>query len=121
MAGMISRLRQPGGRLGTLSLAAALVLGVVGITGVVALCIATAVGGNLWSDNPSAQLVSALASVLLLVPMFYLGREVFERRIAFWSCLLFQCLPTRHPPSRRTPLQTLCGLVRLCLRDAPGP
>jgi hypothetical protein len=42
----------------------------------------------------SAQLVSALASVLLLLPMFYLGRELFDRRIAFWSCVLFQCLPT---------------------------
>jgi hypothetical protein len=41
----------------------------------------------------SAQLVSILASVLLLVPMFYLGREMFDRRIAFWACLLFQCLP----------------------------
>jgi hypothetical protein len=41
----------------------------------------------------SAQLVSALASVLLLVPMFYLGREMFDDRIAFWACLLFQCLP----------------------------
>ncbi|HEY7327504.1 MAG TPA: glycosyltransferase family 39 protein [Gemmataceae bacterium] len=42
----------------------------------------------------SAQLVSALASVLLLVPMFYLGKEIFDRRVAFWACLLFQCLPT---------------------------
>jgi 4-amino-4-deoxy-L-arabinose transferase-like glycosyltransferase len=42
----------------------------------------------------STQLVSALASVLLLVPMFYLGKELFDRRIAFWACLLFQCLPT---------------------------
>ncbi|MGH7169263.1 MAG: ArnT family glycosyltransferase, partial [Gemmataceae bacterium] len=42
----------------------------------------------------SAQLVSALASLLLLVPMFYFGREVFDRRIAFWSCVLFHCLPT---------------------------
>ena len=42
----------------------------------------------------SAQLVSALASVLLLVPMYFFGREVFDRRIAFWSCVLFQCLPT---------------------------
>ena len=42
----------------------------------------------------SAQLASALASVLLLVPMFYLGRELFDRRVAFWACLLFQCLPT---------------------------
>jgi hypothetical protein len=42
----------------------------------------------------SAQLVSVLASLLLLVPMFYLGKEMFDRRIAFWACLLFQCLPT---------------------------
>jgi hypothetical protein len=42
----------------------------------------------------SAQLVSVLASLLLLIPMFYLGKEMFDRRIAFWACLLFQCLPT---------------------------
>jgi hypothetical protein len=42
----------------------------------------------------SAQLASALASVLLVLPMFYLGRELFDRRVAFWACLLFQCLPT---------------------------
>ncbi len=42
----------------------------------------------------SAQLVSAFASLLLLVPMFYLGKEMFDSRIAFWACLLFQCLPT---------------------------
>ena len=42
----------------------------------------------------SGQLVSVLASLLLLVPMFYLGREMFDRRVAFWACLLFQCLPT---------------------------
>ncbi len=42
----------------------------------------------------SAQLVSVLASVLLIVPMFYFGRELFDRRIAFWACLLFQCLPS---------------------------
>ncbi|HEY7157304.1 MAG TPA: glycosyltransferase family 39 protein [Gemmataceae bacterium] len=42
----------------------------------------------------SAQLASALASVLLVVPMFYLGRELFDRRAAFWACVLFQCLPS---------------------------
>jgi hypothetical protein len=41
----------------------------------------------------SAQLVSALASVLLVVPMFYLGRELFNRRVGFWATLLFQCIP----------------------------
>lgn len=42
----------------------------------------------------SAQLASALASLLLVVPMFYLGRELFDRRVAFWACVLFQCLPS---------------------------
>ena len=42
----------------------------------------------------SAQLTSALASVLLVVPLYYLGREMFARNIAFWGVLLFQCLPS---------------------------
>ena len=41
----------------------------------------------------SAQLASCVASVLLVVPMFYLGRELFDRRTAFWAAVLFQCLP----------------------------
>lgn len=41
----------------------------------------------------SAQLASALASILLVIPMYYLGRELFDRRISFWGALLFQCLP----------------------------
>lgn len=42
----------------------------------------------------SAQLASALAGLLLIVPMYFLGRELFDRRVAFWACLLFQCLPS---------------------------
>ncbi|HZT83380.1 MAG TPA: glycosyltransferase family 39 protein, partial [Gemmataceae bacterium] len=41
----------------------------------------------------SAQLVSALAGLLLVVPMFYLGKEVFGRGVGFGAALLFQCLP----------------------------
>ncbi len=41
----------------------------------------------------SAQLVSNLAAVLLIFPMYFLGRFFFERRIAFWGTLLFQFLP----------------------------
>jgi hypothetical protein len=41
----------------------------------------------------SAQLAAALAGVLLVVPMFLLGRELFDRRIGFWGTLLFQTLP----------------------------
>lgn len=41
----------------------------------------------------SAQLTSALASVLLVIPTFYLGKELFNRRIGLWGALFFQCLP----------------------------
>ena len=41
----------------------------------------------------SAQLAAALAGVLLVVPMFYLGAELFDARVGFWAALLFQCLP----------------------------
>lgn len=40
-----------------------------------------------------AQLVNALASCLLVVPMFLLGRRLFNRQVGFWAALLFQCLP----------------------------
>jgi hypothetical protein len=41
----------------------------------------------------SAQLTSCLASILLVVPSYYLGRELFNRGVGFWAALLFQCLP----------------------------
>jgi Dolichyl-phosphate-mannose-protein mannosyltransferase len=41
----------------------------------------------------SAQLASNLAAVLLIFPMYYLGRFFFERRVAFWGTLLYQYLP----------------------------
>ncbi|MBY0528521.1 MAG: glycosyltransferase family 39 protein [Gemmataceae bacterium] len=41
----------------------------------------------------SAQWTSALAGILLVIPMFCLGRELFDRRVGFWAALLFQCLP----------------------------
>ncbi len=41
----------------------------------------------------SAQLVSVLAGTLLVVPMYYLGRELFNRTAGFWAALLFQLLP----------------------------
>jgi hypothetical protein len=42
----------------------------------------------------SAQLASALAGVLLVVPMFYLGKLLLDRGAGFWGALLFQCLPS---------------------------
>jgi len=41
----------------------------------------------------SAQLVTALSGALLAVPMYLLGRFLFNRRVGFWSALLFQVLP----------------------------
>jgi 4-amino-4-deoxy-L-arabinose transferase-like glycosyltransferase len=45
----------------------------------------------------SAQIACALAGVLLVIPMYYLGRDLFDRRVGFWSALLFQVMPV---PSR---------------------
>jgi len=41
----------------------------------------------------SAQLINLLAGCLLAVAMYYLGLELFNRRVGFWSAALFQCLP----------------------------
>lgn len=41
----------------------------------------------------SAQLASGLAGLLLVIPMFFLGKELFDRGVGFWAALLFQCLP----------------------------
>jgi hypothetical protein len=41
----------------------------------------------------SAQLASCLAAVLLVLPTYYLGRELFDRRVGFWAAGVFQTLP----------------------------
>lgn len=41
----------------------------------------------------SAQLVSLIASTLLLLPMYFLGRQFFDRPVSFTASLLFQYLP----------------------------
>jgi hypothetical protein len=41
----------------------------------------------------SAQLVSALAGILLVFPMYFLGKVLLDRAAGFWGTLLFQCLP----------------------------
>jgi hypothetical protein len=42
----------------------------------------------------SAQFASALASLFLILPLFFLGKELFDRRVAFWATILFQVLPS---------------------------
>jgi hypothetical protein len=41
----------------------------------------------------SAQLTSVVAAVLLVIPVFLLGRGLFDSRVGFLAALLFQCLP----------------------------
>src|SRR5438105_4510827 len=41
----------------------------------------------------SAQLVNLVGGCLLAVAMFYLGKELFDARVGFWTAALFQCLP----------------------------
>jgi hypothetical protein len=41
----------------------------------------------------SAQLVNLAAGCLLAIAMFYLGKELFNRRVGFWTAAVFQCLP----------------------------
>jgi hypothetical protein len=53
----------------------------------------TLLGTDCRTMQFSAQLASALASVLLVVPMFYLGRELLGRGAGFWGTAFFQCLP----------------------------
>lgn len=40
-----------------------------------------------------AQLASSLAALLLVVPMYLLGKILFNRAVGFWAALLFQVLP----------------------------
>src|SRR5262249_44854874 len=64
------------------------------------LVLAASVPVRAWAPAPdallmqfAAQLVSVVAGTLLVIPMFYLGRELFSRGVGFWAALLFQCLP----------------------------
>ncbi|MGF1582881.1 MAG: ArnT family glycosyltransferase [Gemmataceae bacterium] len=45
----------------------------------------------------SAQLASSLAGWLLVIPMFYLGKRIYNVHVGFWGALLFQCLPSSGP------------------------
>jgi hypothetical protein len=50
-------------------------------------------GTNPRSMQVSAQLATSLAAILLIFPLYFLGCELFNPRIAFWGAALFQCLP----------------------------
>ena len=50
-------------------------------------------GTDCLAMQTSAQLATAFAGVLLVIPMFFIGRSLFDRQVGFWSTLLFQCMP----------------------------
>ncbi len=50
-------------------------------------------GPETWRMQVSAQLVSALAAILLVWPLFALGREFFDRRVGVGVALLVQFFP----------------------------
>jgi hypothetical protein len=50
-------------------------------------------GESALSWQRSAQLANMLAGVLLVLPLYYFGKELGGRKIAFWATLLFLCLP----------------------------
>ena len=41
----------------------------------------------------STQLVNLIASMLLILPMYFLGRQFFDRTVSFGAALLYQYLP----------------------------
>lgn len=54
---------------------------------------------NALTWQSSAQAANLLAGVLLALPMFLIGRDLFDPRVGFWGALLFQLLPV---PARVT-------------------
>jgi hypothetical protein len=68
----------------------------------------------------SAQLASSLAALLLVIPMYFLGKLLIHRAAGFWGALLFQCLPVSgHALSDGLSealflLLTACALLSAC-------
>jgi 4-amino-4-deoxy-L-arabinose transferase-like glycosyltransferase len=54
-----------------------------------------AIAGATTPENMelSAQLVNLFASLLLIVPMYWLGRQFFDRTVSFGAVVLYQYLP----------------------------
>lgn len=75
---MFEHLRQPGGTLGKLSVAAALFLGIVGSLISLALVYALAVGNEWWSDTRSEQWFGL--AFFALAALGAVGFEVMDRQ-----------------------------------------
>ncbi len=75
---MFTHLRSPGGTLGKLSIAAALLLGILGVLGLVTLLFAAAVGNEWWSDTRTDQLFGA--AFFGLSALGAVGFEIMDRQ-----------------------------------------
>jgi hypothetical protein len=75
----------------------------------VSLPVRTWMGGTSCASMVlSAQLAAALPGILLVVPMYFLGRRLFDRRVGFWAATLFQCLPVSAHVTADTLSDPLC-------------
>jgi hypothetical protein len=66
----------------------------------------------------SAQLAAAVPGILLVVPMYWLGCMLLDRRVGFWAAALFQSLPVSSHILADTLSDQLCLLLvatALCL------
>jgi hypothetical protein len=70
-------LRTPGGRLGTFSVVATYLLGIVGLLGLVSLLVALAVGSDFWSDSDNNKVSAAV--MFALMALGAVGFVVMER------------------------------------------
>ena len=64
---LMQRLRKPGGRLGTLSVASAAILGVVGLVGAVAMILSLAADLDFWADDNGDRFVSLVLFVVVVL------------------------------------------------------
>ena len=64
---MLRRLRTPPGPLGTLSVASAVLLGLVGAAGAVAMLVSLATDSGFWADDTTSLLVSLVLFLVVLL------------------------------------------------------
>jgi hypothetical protein len=76
---MLSRLRQPGGWIGGLSLTAFFVLGILGVFGVVMLVIALIADKEWWSDEKGEQVFGVV--IFALIALGAVGFLIMDQHV----------------------------------------
>jgi hypothetical protein len=64
---LMQRLRKPGGRLGTLSLVSAAILGVVGLVGAVAMILSLVADLDFWADDNGGRFASLVFFLVMML------------------------------------------------------